>query len=237
MRSGSLIWHDVDMQFDVLTIFPKMISSYANESILKRAQEKKLISITAHDLRSFSTDPHRKVDDRPFGGGAGMVMTFQPIASAVASIKLRVTSKKKPKTRVILFSTRGKKFDDAAAQRLARYDQLIFICGRYEGVDERVADVIADEEISIGDYVLTGGELPALSVIDAVSRKLPGVLGKHESLEEVQGSYKSYTRPEVVEYVTKTRTGKLKKRLLRVPKVLTSGHHERIALWRKHGID
>jgi len=221
------------MKFDVITIFPQMIGAYTSESILKRAQEKKLISIVAHDLRSFSKDPHRKVDDRPFGGGAGMVMMFQPIASAVASIKLRVTSKKKPKTRVILFSTRGKKFDDKAALRLARYDQLIFICGRYEGVDERVADVIADEEISIGDYVLTGGELPALAVIDAVSRKIPGVLGKHESLEEVQGSYKTYTRPEVIRYKLKAKGFKL----LKVPKVLTSGHHERIALWRKHGID
>ena len=206
------------MKFDILTIFPEMFGSYVNESILKRAQEKKLISIKAHNIRAYTKDKHRKVDDRPFGGGAGMVMAFQPIADAVKKIK-----SKKGKSRVILFSTRGKKFDSKSAQRLAKYNQLIFICGRYEGVDERVADVIADEELSIGDFVLTGGELPAMVVIDSVSRQIPGVLGKHESLEEHQGSYKTYTRPEVVVW---------NKKKLRVPKVLTEGNHKKIEEWR-----
>ncbi len=205
------------MRFDVLTIFPKMLDSYISESILKRAQEKKLIQIQSHDIRAFSKDKHRKVDDRPYGGGAGMVMSFQPIADAVKKVA-------KKKSRVILFATRGKVFDAAAARRLAKYDQLIFVCGRYEGVDERVAQNIADEEISLGDYVITGGELGAAIVIDAVSRQIPGVLGKSESLEENQGSYPVYTKPEVV------KTGK---KTLKVPKVLTQGNHKLIEEWRK----
>lgn len=210
------------MKFDILTIFPQMFDSYMNESILKRAQENKLIAIKAHDLRKFTTDKHRKVDDRPFGGGAGMVMMVQPIDAAVKKIK------KGKKTRVILFSTRGKQFTNVEAKRLAKYNQLIFICGRYEGVDERVADYIADEEISIGDYVLTGGELPAMVVIDSVSRQIPGVLGKFASLEEQQGSYPTYTRP--VEYLLKAK-GKTKK--AKVPPVLLSGNHAKIEEWRK----
>ena len=227
------------MKFDILTIFPEMFSAYVNESILKRAQEKKLIKITAHNLRTFSKDKHRKVDDRPFGGGAGMVMLFEPIARAVqktiSNFQFLISNgkRRKTKTRVILFSTRGKRFDDAAARRLAKYDQLIFICGRYEGVDERVAEVIADEELSIGDYVLTGGELAAMVVIAAVSRKIPGVLGKAESLEEVHGSYKTYTRPEIVKHEVRSKRYGKKQRLLRVPKVLLSGNHKDIDSWRR----
>lgn len=205
------------MRFDILTIFPKMLDSYLSESILKRAQEKKLIKIAAHDIRAFSKDKHRKVDDRPYGGGAGMVMTFQPIADAVKKVK-------KAKSRVILFSTRGKVFTNEDAKRLTKYSQLIFICGRYEGVDERVAEFVADEEISLGDYVLTGGELGAAIVIDAVSRQIPGVLGKVESLEENQGSYPVYTKPEVIKFGGKK---------LSVPKVLTEGNHKLIEEWRE----
>lgn len=207
------------IHFDILTIFPKMLDSYVNESILKRAQEKKLISIKSHDIRAFSKDKHGKVDDRPYGGGAGMVMSFQPIADAVKKVQ-------KKKSRVILFSTRGKIFDATTARRLAKYDQLIFICGRYEGVDERVAQYIADEEISLGGYVITGGELGAMIVIDAVSRQIPGVLGKNESLEENQGSYPVYTKPEAV---------KIGKKTFKVPKVLTQGNHKLIDEWRKGG--
>ena len=208
------------MRFDILTIFPKILDSYFSESILKRAQEKKLIKIAAHDIRAFSKDKHRKVDDRPYGGGAGMVMAFQPIADAVKKVK------KGTKSRVVLFSTRGKVFTNAEAKRLAKYQQLIFICGRYEGVDERVAQYGVDEEISLGDYVITGGELGAAIVIDAVSRQIPGVLGKSESLEENQGSYPVYTKPEVVV---------LGKKKLKVPKVLTEGNHKLIAEWRRAG--
>lgn len=206
------------IRFDILTIFPQILDSYFSESILKRAQEKKLIKIAAHNIRAFSKDKHRKVDDRPYGGGAGMVMMYQPIADAVKKVK------KGTKSRVILFSTRGKKFDAKAAARLAKYDQLILICGRYEGVDERIAQNIADEELSLGDYVITGGELAAAIVVDAVSRQVPGVLGKAQSLEEKQGSYPTYTKPEVI---------KVGKKLLRVPEVLTGGNHALINAWRK----
>jgi tRNA (guanine37-N1)-methyltransferase len=215
-------------RFDILTIFPHILDSYFNETILKRAQEKRLIKITTHDLRKFSVDKkHRKVDGRAFGGGPGMVMQIQPIHDAVEFLKSKVKiQKSKFKNRVILFSTRGKKFDNAAAKRLAKYDQLIFICGRYEGVDERVAKHIADEEISIGDFVLAGGELPAALVVEAVARQIPGVLGKYESLEEIKGSYPVYTRPEV--FVPKKGGKKWS-----VPKVLLSGDHKKIEEYRK----
>ncbi|MEK7641301.1 MAG: tRNA (guanosine(37)-N1)-methyltransferase TrmD [Patescibacteria group bacterium] len=209
------------MRFDILTIFPKIFDSYINESILKRAREKKLIKITAHNLRDFTTDKHRKVVDSPFGGGPGMVFKLEPIYKAVEKLKAK---SKKLKTRTILFSTRGKRFDNKEAKRLAKYDQLILICGRYEGVDERVAEHIADEEISIGDYVLAGGELPAMVLAEAVARFIPGVLGKWESLEDVKGSYPVYTRP--AEFRPK------KGKNWKVPKVLMSGSHKDIDKWR-----
>ncbi len=192
----------------------------------------------AYDLRAFSLDRHRKVDDRPFGGGPGMVLKVQPIYDAVEKIKNKlkksaVRSKaRRRRTRVILFSTRGKKFDARAANQLAKYDDLIFICGRYEGVDERIAQQVADEEISIGDYILSGGELPALVTIEAVSRFVPGFLGKEESLEEVNGSFPTYTRPEV--FMPPPRAHRAKKsRKWAVPKILLSGDHKKIEEWRK----
>ncbi|MBI2025044.1 MAG: tRNA (guanosine(37)-N1)-methyltransferase TrmD [Candidatus Harrisonbacteria bacterium] len=206
------------MKFDIVTIFPKIFDSYFKESIIKRAQEKRLIKIEIHNLRDFTADKHKKVDDKPYGGGPGMVLKIEPIYKAVSSIKYQA-SRKKAKTRVILFSTRGKKLDSKIAKRLSKYNQLILICGRYEGVDERVAKHIADEEISIGDYVLSGGELPAMVLTEAVSRYIPGVLGKYESLEEIKGSFPTYTRPEVF-------------KKWKVPKVLISGHHKKIAKWR-----
>lgn len=202
------------IKFDIITIFPEMFNGYFNESILKRAQENKLIRIQTHNLRDFTTDKHKTVDDSPYGGGPGMVLKVEPIYEAVQKIK------RGRKTRVILFSTRGRLFDQKTAQRLAKYNQLILICGRYEGVDERVAKHIADEEISIGDFVLSGGELPAMMVVDAVSRFIPKVLGKKESLETIKGSYPVYTRPE-----------KINK--WRVPKILLSGDHQKIDNWRK----
>ena len=213
------------MRFDIVTIFPKILDSYFQESLLKKAQDKGLITIVAHNLRDFINDKHRKVDDTPYGGGPGMVMKAEPIAKAVASIKRQVKSKKK---RTILFSLRGKKFDQRAAHRLAKYDQLIFICGRYEGVDERVATDVADEELAIGDFVLSGGELPAAVVIEAVARLIPGMLGKRQSLEELKGSYPVYTKPEVVKLKVKGQ----KSKVLKVPKVLLSGNHKKIDLWR-----
>lgn len=210
------------MKFSIISIFPRMFDSYLGESILKRAQEKKLIKIETIDLRSFTKDKHRKVDDRPYGGGAGMVMKLDPIYRAVGKAKGRG---EKRKTRVILFSTRGKKLDQNMAKRLSRYKHLILICGRYEGVDERVADYVADEEISIGDYIVSGGELPAMVLIDSVSRQIRGVLGKHESLEEIKGSYPVYTRPPVFASGAKK---------MKVPDILLSGDHKKIEEWRKN---
>lgn len=211
------------MKFNVLTIFPHILDSYVHESILGRAQTKKIIEVRAVDLRDFTKERHKKVDDRPYGGGAGMVLQVEPIARAVEFLKKKA---KKKKVRVVLFSTRGKKLDQKTAKRLSKYDELVLICGRYEGVDERVATHIADEEISIGDYILSGGELPALVTIDTVARQIKGVLGKLESLEEVQGSYPVYTRPPVV---------KIGKKKIPVPKVLLSGNHKAITEWRgKH---
>ncbi|TSC88873.1 MAG: tRNA (guanine37-N1) -methyltransferase [Parcubacteria group bacterium Gr01-1014_3] len=217
------------MKFDIITIFPKIFDSYFNESILKRAQEKRLIKITAHNLRDFAMDKHRKVDDKPYGGGPGMVLKVEPIFKAVEKLKVK---SKKLKVRTILFSTRGEKLTSSVAKRLAKYDQLILICGRYEGVDERVAQYVADEEISIGDFVLAGGELPAMVLTEAVSRYIPGVLGKYESLEDIKGSYVSYTRPEVFVPKLKTKNLKLKTKVWSVPKVLITGHHKNIDKWR-----
>jgi len=214
------------MRFHIVTIFPGMFDSYLEESLFKRAQAKKIISVRAYDLRGFTKDKHKKVDDRPFGGGPGMVIAVQPVWDAVKKIKntARKTLKKR-KTRVILFSTRGKHLDAAVARRLAKYDDLILICGRYEGVDERVAQHIADEEISIGDYVLSGGEIPALALMETVSRQIPGFLGKEESLEEINGSFPTYTRPET--FVP------AKGKKWNVPPVLLSGDHKKIAEWRR----
>lgn len=211
------------MKFHILTIFPNIFESYFNESIIKRAREKNLINIKAYDLRDFTEDKHKKVDDSPYGGGPGMVLQIKPIYNAVQSVKSKLQNPNS-KTRVILFSIRGKKLDQKKAQKLVKYDNLILICGRYEGVDERVAKYIADEEISIGDFVLSGGELPAMILVDAVARFVPGVLGKKESLETVKGSYPVYTRPEIAEINNKKHA---------VPKVLLSGNHKKIDTWRK----
>lgn len=232
------------MQFDIVTIFPHIFDSYLNESLIKRARAKKIIDIKIHNLRDFTHDKHKKVDDKPFGGGPGMVLQLPPIYQAVEAAKLKIKNEKL-KTRTILFSTRGKKFDSKIAKRLALCDQLILICGRYEGVDERVAKYIADEEISIGDYVLSGGELPAMVLIESVSRFLTGFLGKTESLEEIKGSYPVYTRPEV--FIPSIKSPAAAKALAgrqasgvrknaqawRVPKVLLSGNHKKIGEWRK----
>ena len=201
------------MTFHIITLFPEAIEDYLHASILGRAEKKKIVKFHLVDLRKFGLGPHKKVDDRPFGGGPGMVMRVEPITKAITSIR-------RPKARVILFSTRGKTFTQKEARRLVKYKDLVFICGRYEGVDERVAKHLADEELSLGDFVLAGGELPALIVTEAVSRQLPGVLGKYESLEDIKGSYPVYTRPE--------KFGKWK-----VPEVLLEGDHKKIEEWRK----
>ena len=204
---------------------------------MKRAQKNKLIDIKIHNLRDFTKDRHRKVDDRPFGGGPGMVLKIEPLIKAISSI-LRIQNLEfriKKKTKIILFTPAGKQFNNKVAADLAKnYDNLIFICGRYEGVDARVKKVIKDlgfkvEEISIGDYVLTGGELPAMVLIDSVSRQIPGVLGKQESLEEKRygAGLPAYTRPEI--FIYPPAGGKK----YAVPKILLSGNHKKIEEWRE----
>lgn len=217
------------IKFDIITIFPKIFSSYFSESIIKRAVNKKFISINIHNLRDYTSDPHKTVDGRAFGGGRGMVMKIEPIFKAITSLK---KGKNKKPSKVILFSPRGKKFNQKMAYEFSKLDQLILICGRYEGVDERVAEHIVDETVSIGDYVLMGGELPAMAVVETVSRLLSGVIGKSELLKERIESkrkgfieFPQYTRPESF----------MSKRGVRwnVPKVLLSGDHKKIEEWRK----
>jgi len=219
------------MKFDVITIFPKLFENFLNESLLARAQRKKLIKFGVHDLRKWTTDNHKTVDDRPYGGGVGMVLKVEPILKAVVSIKGSVVRSKR-KQRVVLLSAKGKTFTQKDARRLAKYDQLVFVCGRYEGVDERVVKYIADEEISIGNYVLFGGEIPAMVVIEAVSRLIPGVVQKEESIinesfsdKEAQvKEHAQYTRPETIIINGKKRS---------VPRVLLSGNHAKIKEWRR----
>lgn len=214
--------------FDVITIFPEILSSYLGESLIARAQAKKLIKIKTHNLRNFASDERGTVDDRPFGGGLGMVLKVEPIFKALKKIK------RAKKSKIILFTPRGEKFTQKMATKLAKLDQIIFICGRYEGVDQRVAEKIADMEISIGDYDLMGGELPAMICIESISRLVPGVLGKEALLKEritKSGGfieYAQYTRPEI--FVPE------KGKKWRVPQVLTSGDHKKIEAWKtQHG--
>jgi tRNA (guanine37-N1)-methyltransferase len=213
---------NICMRFDIISLFPESLVSYFTASILKRAQEKNLIEIHRHQLREFTHDAHKTVDDTPYGGGAGMVLKVEPIAEALSYVKSLVPEKS---TRTILFSAKGKVCTQEDMKRLSGYGRLILLCGRYEGVDERVAEYLVDEELSIGEYVLTGGEIPALVVVDAVSRLLPGVLGNSASAMDESHSvlgtleYPQYTKPEV--WKDK-----------HVPEVLLSGHHSEIEKWR-----
>ena len=214
------------MRIDIISIFPGMFDPVLNESMIKRAQQKGKLKLFIHDLRSFSTDKHSKVDDRPFGGGSGMVMMADPIFRAIADIKKRARAGKSgQKPRVILLCPQGRTLTQARAKELSRFKHLILICGHYEGVDERVRRHLTDDEISIGDYVLTGGELPAMVLVDSVVRLLPGVLGDKNSLnfESFEGNlleYPQYTRP--ADY-----------RGMKVPDVLVCGDHTKIEQWRR----
>lgn len=209
------------MNYHILTLFPDMVMNGLHTSIIGRAVEKGLLSLEAINIRDYSEDKHLHVDDYPYGGGAGMVMQPGPIVRAVRDLEARLG--KKP--RVLYMSPQGRVFDQTMAKELAREEDLVFLCGHYEGVDERALELVVTDEVSIGDYVLTGGELPAMVMIDCISRLVPGVLSNADSSEEESFSdslleYPQYTRPEVFE-------GK------RVPEVLLSGHHKNIALWRR----
>ncbi|MCK4930667.1 MAG: tRNA (guanosine(37)-N1)-methyltransferase TrmD [Candidatus Aminicenantes bacterium] len=207
------------MRFDIITIFPCMFDSMLSAGVLGKALEKGLIEVKVHDLRDFTSDRHRQVDDRPFGGKPGMVLKPEPIFAAVEKVRIDLNAS------VCLLSPQGRKFDFRVAEELARLSQIILICGRYEGVDERVNEHLATDEISIGDYVLTGGEPAALVIIDAISRLLPDVVGKMESVKQdsfFEGlfDYPQFTRPRDF-------------RGMRVPEVLFSGDHKNIAQWRR----
>ena len=214
------------MTFHVITIFPDIFNSYLNESIIGRAIKNKLVSINFYNPRDFIKAPknnYRPVDDKPYGGGPGMVMRAEPLLKAIEKAISKIRGKK---IKIILFSPSGKKFETAyAKQAVKKYTDIILISGRYEGIDARVQKIFKAEEISIGDYVLTGGELPAMVLIDSISRQIPGVLGKYESLEEERvSSSEVYTRPEVLEY---------KGKKYKVPKVLLSGNHKKIEEWKQ----
>ena len=211
------------IHFDILTIFPEVFGAYCSCSILGRAQKEKRVSITAHDLRTFSDDRRGRVDDSPYGGGPGMLMRVVPFDRALKALRSR---RGKKTERVILLSAKGRPFTAADAVRLSKYRRLVLLCGRYEGVDERVAEGLVDEEISIGPYVLTGGELPAMIVVDAVARQIPGVLGDAASLDE-----ESHTTLGVMEAPQYTRPEEY--RGMKVPDVLLSGNHKKILEWRK----
>jgi tRNA (guanine37-N1)-methyltransferase len=211
--------------FHILTIFPDFFRGPLDYGVVERARKAGLLDIQIHDLRNWTEDRHRTVDDRPFGGGEGMLLKCEPIFKAVESI-LPGREKGDPKRRVVLLSAQGRKFDQAIARNYSNLDELLLICGRYEGVDERVAEHLADDEVSIGDFVLSGGELPAAMVIDAVARLREGVLGNSES--SVNESFSEaglldcpqYTRPEVF-------------RGWRAPEILLGGNHAQIAKWRR----
>lgn len=206
------------MRIDILTLFPEMFAPL-NESIIKRARDKGVLQINTINIRDYSLDKHLKCDDAPFGGGAGMIMTPQPVYDCIKSVD------PDHEARRIYLSPRGKLLTADIAKKLAGNERLLLLCGHYEGIDQRIIDLCIDEELSIGDYVLTGGELPAMILTDVVARFVPGVLGCADSAEEESFSaglleYPQYTRPQVYEG-------------LQVPEVLLSGHHENIAKWRR----
>lgn len=215
---------DKSMKFHILTLFPEMIEQGLNNSIIKRAVEAGHLSINAVNIRDYTLDKHNKVDDYPYGGGAGMLMQAQPVFDAYKALVKDHEEAGKPTPRVVFMTPQGRTFKQEIAQELAKEEELIFLCGHYEGIDERVLEEIVTDELSIGDYVLTGGELPAMVVIDTVARLIPGVLNNDESAndESFAGNlleYPQYTRPEVWHEK-------------KVPEVLLSGHHANIAKWR-----
>jgi tRNA (guanine37-N1)-methyltransferase len=228
--------------YHIISLFPESLDSYVNSSILKRAQERGIISIKYYNPRDFAKSAkgnsklsyaERRVDDRPYGGGPGMVMEALPVIRAIEkAVGSKIKNKKakskninqKSKIKIIFFSPSGNKFTNDIAESYKKYTDIVFVCGRYEGIDARVKKVFPMVEISVGDYVLTGGELPAMIVTDTITRRIPGVLGDINSIEEMRVAGKDvYTRPEVIEY---------KKKKYRVPKVLLSGHHKKMEEWK-----
>jgi len=234
------------MTFHIITIFPKIFDSYFSEGVVKRALKSGKISVKIRNLRDYTKDKHKTVDDTPYGGGAGMIFKIEPIWNCVQPLMSKVKSQKsKARSRIILFSAKGKRYTQADAKRLAKYENLILICGRYEGVDERVAKYLADEEISVGDYVLTGGEIPAMVVVDSVARLIPEVLGNPKSLAEesfspvclrgasadAKFSCEIKNFEKICEYPQYTKPAEF--RGWKVPNILLSGDHAKIEEWRR----
>ncbi len=214
------------MKFDIITIFPEIFSSYFNESIIKKAQEKKIIKINIHNLRNFTNDKRHTVDDSVYGGGAGMLMKIEPLYKAIK----KITKKKKtPGQKIILLSAKGKKWNQDLAKKYSKLKNITLICGRYEGVDDRIKNFI-DEEISIGDYILTGGEIGAMIIVDSITRLIPKVLGNDESLID-----ESHNNKDVLEYPQYTKPAEFKIGLKKynVPKILLSGNHKIIKEWKE----
>ncbi len=215
------------INFHIITLFPEMFGSYLNESILKRAKENKLINFKFYNPRDFTIDKHHKADDRPYGGGPGMVMYAEPI------IKAALRAKGRKKAKIFIMSPRGEQFTNEFAKKIVKNKSgvrdIILICGRYEGIDSRVKKILKAEEISVGPFVVTGGELPAMIMIDSISRQIKGVLGKNESIEEERvSSGEMYTRPEILKW---------KGRKHKVPSVLLSGNHKEIEKYKLKGKD
>lgn len=213
------------MNFYVMTLFPDMVEQGLNTSIIGRATEKGLLSIKAVDIRAFSEDKHKRVDDYPYGGGAGMVMAPDPVVKTCSYVKSLIPVERREKTKVVYLTPQGETFTQKKAEEWAKEEDLIFLCGHYEGIDERALEMVVTDMVSAGDYVLTGGELPAMMMIDAVSRLVPGVLNNEasaefESFQDNLLEYPQYTRPEEYE-------GR------KVPEVLLSGHHANIEKWRR----
>jgi tRNA (guanine37-N1)-methyltransferase len=235
------------MRFDVVTIFPEFFAGPLDFGIVRRAREAGLIETCLHDLRQFAQDKHRMVDDRPFGGGEGMVMKPEPIFGAVESLLGAAAGTARERTAIVLLSAAGKLFDQQTARRVSKLDRIVLICGRYEGVDERVAEHLATDEISVGDFVLSGGELPAAMILDAVTRLIPGALGNEDSAlnesfrdvsESTQGgesiagrSREAGVRPTLLDHPHYTRPQSF--RGWEVPEVLRSGNHAEILDWRR----
>lgn len=221
------------MRFDILTLFPEAITPYLTTSIVGRAQESRLVRAHTWNIRDFATDKHRTVDDTPYGGGAGMVLKVEPIDRALAAIKEQSSAIEVQNRRTVVLSARGQQFTQQKAEEYAKLDQLLLVCGRYEGIDQRVIDHLADEELSIGPYVLAGGEIAALAVLEATARLIPGVLGNPRSLSEESFSSTPYALQPTpsIEYPHYTKPDTYKD--WEVPAVLLSGDHQAIEMWRE----
>ena len=225
------------MFFDIITLFPEMFTGVFDASILKKAQQKKLININLHNLRDWAKDKHKQVDDTPYGGGAGMVLKVDVMDRCLTDIvgaghDLPVRNNSQQKTRKILLTPQGKTFNQSTARRLTKYDRLILICGHYEGFDERIREHLVDEQISLGNFVLTGGEIPAMSIVDAISRLVPGVIKTESSSGEsfsIRSNKKGRT-PNLLEYPQYTKPAEYNG--WKVPEILLSGHHEKVEKWR-----